>query len=294
MPWWQAVILGALQGVTEFLPVSSSGHLVIFQHFFEFQEDHGAQAIFFDGVLHFGTTVAVLFYFRADLQRFLSHFGRKIKSELPAAGATEAPAPEAAPWPRTAGEFLWLGVLMGLATVPAVVVSLWKAEHIQKSFNQPVPVAINFLILGCILIATDRLASGQTRGRDMRWWQALLIGTAQAGSAVFRGLSRSGMTISMSLLAGLERGWAVRFSFMMSVIASSGLGLLGILRALKDPLRDQWMTPSFLWMTLLGVVVSGVVGYLTIHPLIRLVRQARLSWFALYLVLISLTVMIWA
>ncbi len=292
MAWWQALILGALQGVTEFLPISSSGHLVIFQHFFHFEEGHNAQAIFFDGILHLGTMVAVLLYFRRDLQQLAQQWRSRSKASINTAGATTQQAASAL-WPGSIKDFCWLGVLLGLATLPAAVLSLWKAEHIQNSFNRPWPVTINFLILSAVLLLTDWLSPGKTTGATMRGWQALTIGLAQGASAIFRGLSRSGMTISMSLLVGLERTWAVRFSFMMSVVASGGLGLLGILRALKDPQRQEWLNPEFLGLTVLGVVTSGVVGYLTIDPLISFVRKARLRWFALYLMVVSLIVMVY-
>jgi undecaprenyl-diphosphatase len=266
-----AIFLGALQGITEFLPISSSGHLVLAQHFRGIIEEEGAKEIFFDGVLHLGTLLAVLAYFARDLRRQMGHMF---------AGQSAEQA-----WPSSWFQLIHLGVLVGLATLPAVAVALWQDEQIKESFKRPELVAVNFLILGVILVATDimgRRRPGSTVGPATTWWQAILIGMGQALSAVFRGLSRSGMTISMALLVGLERAWAVRFSFMMSVVASLGLGLLGIGKALRDPSRDQWLTPDFLMMTLVGVAVSAVVGYLTITPLIHLVRHCRLWWFAVY------------
>jgi undecaprenyl-diphosphatase len=186
-------------------------------------------------------------------------------------------------------------VLVGLATVPAAAVTLVKSEAIKESFKHPVPVAVNLLILGAVLVLTDLLGRrrpGTTIGPATRWWQALLIGAAQAASALFRGLSRSGMTIGASLLVGLERNWAVRFSFLMSVVASLGLGAKGVLDALKDPHRDEWLTPGFLGVTLLGLVVSAAVGYLTIDPLIGLVRRCRLWWFAVYVWAVGLAVLL--
>jgi undecaprenyl-diphosphatase len=143
-----------------------------------------------------------------------------------------------------------------------------------------------------VLVLISFLRPGTTVGPQTAWWQALLIGAGQACSAVFRGLSRSGMTIAAALLVGLERNWAVRFSFMMSVIASAGLGGLGILKALRDPTAGQWLTAEFLGLTVLGTLVAGVVGYLTIDPLIRLVRHARLWWFAVYLWAVGVAVLL--
>jgi undecaprenyl-diphosphatase len=278
--WWQAVLLGALQGITEFLPISSSGHLVLAQHFLAFEEEGGGlSALFFDGFLHLGTVVAVLLYFQKGLrQQAAQHLSRSAET-------TEV-------WPARPRELAHLAWLIGLATLPAAGVAVLMSEHIKETFSNPRMVAINFLVLGVILFLTDWLRPGTTVGPATRWWQALLIGVGQAFSALFRGLSRSGMTVSAALAVGLERDWAVRFSFLMSVVASLGLGGLGIVKALSHPEASQWLTYEFLVLTVAGAVVSGAVGYLTIDPLIRLVRRAQLWWFSLYLWLVGGTILI--
>jgi undecaprenyl-diphosphatase len=282
MMWLHVVLLGALQGITEFLPVSSSGHLVLAQYFLGFTEDTSAKEIFFDGVLHLGTLLAVLAYFAKEI-------GQHMHLVL-----QPGAKPLLADWPSTWRHLVHLGLLVALATVPAAAVALWKDESIKQSFKRPDFVASNFLILGAVLITTDWLGrrhAGTTVGPQTRWWQVIVIGCAQACSAVFRGLSRSGMTISASLLVGFERAWAVRFSFLMSVVASLGLGAMGIRKALKDPTRTEWLTGEFLAMTLVATLVSAVVGYLTITPLIRLVQKCQLWWFAVYVWLVGLAVL---
>ena len=281
MSIWQALLLGSLQGVTEFLPVSSSGHLVLAQHFLGFSDDHSAKELFFDGMLHLGTLLAVLAYFARDL-----------RDQARQVLARDTGEPR---WPATPRELLHVAVLVALATLPAVGVALWKDDAIQESFKHPQVVAVNLLVLGVVLVATDvlgRYAPGRTVGPQTRWWQALLVGAAQACSALFRGLSRSGMTIAVALLVGLERGWAVRFSFLMSVVASLGLGLLGIRKALADPAREEWLTAEFLGLTLLATLASAIVGYATIAPLIALVRRCRLWWFAVYVWAVGLAVLL--
>jgi len=277
--WWLAILLGALQGFTEFLPISSSGHLVLAQHYLGFEEEAGASALFFDGMLHLGTLVAVVLY-----------FGREaLRSVDPGRGASSGDGP--ARMPIALMSWLRLGLLVGLASVPATVVALAASDHIKDSFRNPLMVACSFLVLGFVLLLSDRLRHGDTDLARMTWWQALLVGCGQALSAVFRGLSRSGMTITAALAVGLDRAWAVRFSFLMSMVASLGLGGLGIVKALRDPSRDHWLTPDFMGLTLLATAVSAVVGYLSIAPLIRLVRAARLWWFSLYLWSIGLAVL---
>src|SRR5262245_5000014 len=148
MSIWHAILLGALQGVTEFLPVSSSGHLVLAQHFLRFSEEGEAKDLFFDGMLHFGTAIAVLLYFRQGLrQQVRQHLGRSSSG-----GGEDAGGSQEAPWPATRGDLFYLGVLVGLATLPAAVVTLLRSEQIKESFKDPTAVAVNFLILGVLLI----------------------------------------------------------------------------------------------------------------------------------------------
>jgi undecaprenyl-diphosphatase len=286
MMWLYTALLGVLQGITEFLPISSSGHLVLAQYFLPgFSEvdanDHGKEQ-FFDGMLHLGTLLAVLVYFAREVRQ---HMRLVMQGEA---------KPLLAEWPSTWRHLIHLGLLVALATVPAAAVTLWKNEEIKQTFKQPDFVAGNFLILGAVLLLTDWLGrrhAGTTVGPQTSWWQALLIGGAQACSAVFRGLSRSGMTIASALLVGLERSWAVRFSFLMSVVASFGLGAKGIRDALKDTDRHVWLTSEFLAMTLVATLISAVVGYLTITPLIRLVQKCQLWWFAIYVWVVGLAVL---
>jgi undecaprenyl-diphosphatase len=281
--WRLAIFLGALQGCTEFLPISSSGHLVLVQHYSGFPEEAGAAALFFDGMVHLGTLAAVLVYFAGELVRFLREHG----------GGDDPPASRKALRGRLWADGRRLVLLVAVGTLPAAATTLVAREHIQDSFRQPVPVAVHFLLLGGILLLGDRLAWGKIGRQEMTLLQALGVGCGQALSALFRGLSRSGMTITAALLAGLERGWAVRFSFLLSLAANLGLGGLALVQALADPLRETWLTGTFLAQTLVGTVVSGVVGYLCIGPLIRLVRAARLWWFSAYLWLAGTAVLVW-
>lgn len=285
MTWWEAVLLGALQGVTEFLPISSSGHLVLAQHYLGFHAPPGGERgmeLFFDGCLHAGTALAVVWYFRTALWR-----------QLRRGWATQAANSQ--PWPLTSRDWLRLGWLVLLATVPATLTALVFGKEIAQSFERPRPVAVNFLFLGLLLVGIEwgrRQIQGRVAAPQTRSWHAVVIGLAQAASALFRGLSRSGMTIAAALLVGLERTWAVHFSFLLSVVASLGLAALGIGRALlKADGVPAWLTGEFLMLTLLGTVVAGLVGYACIDLLIRLVQRSRLSWFALYLWTVAVVVL---
>lgn len=279
MTWLEAIFLGALQGVTEFLPVSSSGHLVLFQSMFGWDNPDNAKEWFFDGVLHLGTLLAVLLYFGKELRRSLGTVLQKNKDTVV---TTET-------WPATTKQLFYLLVMIGIASLPAALAVVFKGETIKQSFKQPNVVAFNFIILGAILILTGFIKPGTTTGPTMKWWQALAMGIAQGCAAIMRGLSRSGSTLAVALLVGLERSWAVRFSFMMSVVASLGLGGSGILKALKDEsrLKNDWLTSDFLLKTIVATIVSAIVAYLTITPLIALVKRAKLWVFGVYVWIIA-------
>lgn len=281
MSWWEAIFLGALQGVTEFLPISSSGHLVLFQKMFGWDNPDNAQEWFFDGVLHFGTLVAVLIYFGKELRQGLQSV---MRSNGEVAAAT---------WPACYRDAFYLLVLVGIASVPAALAVLVKSEDIKQSFKQPGVVALNFILLGFVLIMTGFLKPGKITGPQMRWYHALAMGVAQGCAALMRGLSRSGSTLAVALLVGLEKSWAVRFSFMMSVVASLGLGASGIWKALKDPSLHEWLTGDFLLKTIVATLVSAIVAYLTITPLIALVKQAKLWIFGVYVWLVAASYFAW-
>jgi undecaprenyl-diphosphatase len=280
MNWLQALFLGIVQGITEFLPVSSSGHLVLFQSLFNPNaQPESAQEMFFDGILHLGTLLAVLVYFGRELLPVLKRSLGQPTTESAAAPHETASGPA---WPATRFDLLKLLIYLGIATLPAALAVKYLGDHIRASFQKPDVVATNFVILGALLIVTSRLPSGTITGATMTWWHAAIMGLAQGCAAIMRGLSRSGSTLAAALLVGLDRSWAVRFSFMMSVIASMGLGASGIMKAMKDPTHTEWMTSDFLLKTVVATLVSAVVAYLTITPLIAIVKRAKLWMFGLY------------
>jgi undecaprenyl-diphosphatase len=184
-------------------------------------------------------------------------------------------------------------VLVFLGSLPAAVAAVLLSDHIKASFADPVLVGTCLLALGFVLLATDWLPPGRDEFHAMRWWQALAVGLGQAVAAVARGMSRSGMTIAAGLAFGLRRDWAVRFSFLLSIVANLGLAGLGVVKALGDPDAADWLTANFLVLTGVGVLVSAVVGYITIAPLLVLVRRARLWWFAVYVWVVGTAVLIW-
>ena len=274
MHWLEAIALGLLQGLTEFLPVSSSGHLSIFEYFLGLQETPR----FFDVMLHVGTLLAVLFFYR----------------RVPAELVKQDPSQEK----PTLVRMLTIAVFVMLATFPAVGAALvfrptelkpgetlatvdrsWTqaiGDLREYSSQQPWYVLTFMTITGFVLIAGSRVRGGRTDAYTMKWWHAIGIGLAQMMSALFPGLSRSGMTVSTGLLLGLRGEWAVHFSLLMSLPAVLGAALLKAKDA--DP---AWISAN-LWPTLLGTLTSAVVGWFCITLLLKAVQRGRWWWFALY------------
>lgn len=262
-----AVILGIIQGLTEFLPVSSSGHLVLFQKMLDIQ----APMLFFDIVVHWGTLTAVLVYFRKDfalmfkhswkfLTQFLSHPDRELLLQ-------EYP-------------YALVGGFIFVANIPTVIVALYFQDLFEVWFESVLLVGIAWFVMGLLLIASRRFQAGNRQLDELNHLDAFLIGSAQ-GVAIMPGISRAGSTILMAMLCGIERKEAVRFSFLMSVPAIIGAGIF----KLRDGIELVQVAATPL---VIGFVVSAVVGGLTIRFLLRLVNSGKFYFFGYYCILMSL------
>ncbi len=248
MSWWQAVFLGVLQGVTEFLPVSSSGHLALAQRLIPGFHQPG---VLFDAMLHLGTAAAIVVFERNELLRWL-----------------RSPA-----GPR----------LLFLFVVGTVVTALpaFPLRHLaEAAFLKPAWVGLGLLLTGVVVLGTRFLDGGSSDDEGMSWRQAAAIGLAQ-GFAVFPGISRSGATIAAGLGAGLERQWAARFSFLLAVPAIAGATLVEVVGA-----RGQLgaMNSGFWGACMLGSVAAGLSGYLALGVVIRTVGSRvfhRFGWYCL-------------
>lgn len=260
----KAALLGALQGATEFLPVSSSGHLVIAQQLLGVRLEGGG-LLAFDVCLHFGTLLAVVAVFWRDLIFIFKSFTHRI-------APGESTVDERCG--LTARQARRLGFMIILGTIPAAVVGLSLHDFFDKLMSRPLSAAAMLLVTGTILWLT-RWAKG--RGIDMsvmKWWQALVIGLAQA-AAIIPGISRSGSTIATGLYLGLDRGLAARFSFLLAVPAIAGATVIKL-----GDLAN--FSPDILVATILGTVVAAVVGFACIKWLLSLIRHGRFWWFAFY------------
>jgi len=262
----QAIVLGLVQGATEFIPISSSGHLVLVPWWFSWPNP----GLAFDTVLHLGTLLAVLAVFWPDLISLAQGAWRSLtKGEF---GAPEG---------RTAW---WIA----LGTVPAALMGLLWEEQFEALFGSPLHVAVLLLVTAGWLVLAERVGRKQRGVEQMAWHESLWIGIAQ-GCAIAPGISRSGATIGAGLLLGLERAAATRFSFLLSTPIILGAGLLQII----DLLRLQTLEAQLLPLAA-GFVAAFVSGYACIRFLLNYVKQRSLTAFAAYCAVVGLgSIVLW-
>lgn len=262
MTYLMSVILGFVQGVAEFLPISSSGHLTLFQHFFGMEEPDNL----FNVLLHFATLLAVCVYYFRDVVEMIAEFFRAVGSLL-SRKRQGGEIPEA--------RRLVLLVIVG--TLPLFAVLLIK-DYVEQLGGSPVFVSCALLVTGCILFLSDRMAGGRKTARNATLKDVLLVGVAQ-GLATVPGLSRSGCTISAGMAMGFERKFAVRYSFLMSLPAVLGATILEV----KDVLEmEGGLAAGLLPKYLVGMAVAGVVGYFSIRLVNLLAAKGKFGAFAYY------------
>ena len=252
-----AIILGLLQGLTEFLPISSSGHLVLFKDLLGVDDP----AVFFIVSVHFGTLLAVLTVFwRLAVNIAVSLF----KGIAAGRGASAR---------LKSDRYFKLAVLIIIGSLPAGLLGVLLDRRIELAFSSPTLTAFMLLVTGLILWPTRYAKS---HGRQVSYKGSLLIGAAQA-FAMLPGISRSGATISTGLYCGVEANQAVEFSFLLALPAILGATLLKARELLVGPPQSLPILPIFL-----GTVVAYLSGYLAIKWLLRIVRRGRLDWFSYY------------
>ena len=265
MSYLQAIFLGLVQGIAEFLPISSSGHLLLFQTFFQ-MENYEETHMLFSVLLHFGTLVAVCVYYWRDILEMIREFFRGVKSLVkPASEKDSVPPPPARR----------LVMLIVVATLPLFLILPVK-KLMESVFYNNIAVSIALLVTGCLLFFSDRLARGRKSAKNATVLDAILVGVAQAIGTI-PGISRSGITISAGMMRGFDRKFAVRFSFLMSLPAVLGATILELADALGGSV-DPALIPKYA----VGVVVSGVVGYFAIRLVNMLSDKGKFGMFAYY------------
>ncbi|MDK1019259.1 MAG: undecaprenyl-diphosphate phosphatase [Actinomycetota bacterium] len=239
-----AIIWGLIQGLTEFLPVSSSGHLVLIPALL----NRPGPDLATNAMLHLGTLAAVVVFYRADIAR-MARFDRAARRLI---------------------------TIIVIATIPAVVLGLLFESRVEELITDPGKVAFILIFTGVVLLATTQVRLGDRRAEEIEPLDGLVIGLAQA-FALIPGISRSGMTISAGLSRGMDRAESARFAFLLGIPVIAGAGLLGIV----DVLRSGESIPATVWI---GVLVAGLSGYAAISILLRLLGRVGLAPFGLYCV----------
>ena len=256
-----AVVLGVVQGVAEFLPISSSGHLSLLQHFFGMEEPDALYNI----LLHAATLAAVCAVYWRDVADMILEFFRGI-ADIASRKEGRGSPPE--------GRRLVLLVILG--TLPLFAVLPFD-DAVESLGANPVFVSVMLLVTGCILFLSDRYGGGRKNARTATVKDVLLVGAAQ-GFATIPGLSRSGTTISAGMALGFNRSFAVRYSFLMSLPAVFGATLLKVVKVVKAGTLNTELLPMYLT----GLVVAGVVGYFSIRLVKLLADRGKFGSFAYY------------
>jgi undecaprenyl-diphosphatase len=274
MEWLKSLVLGLVQGVTEFLPVSSDGHLLLTQTFFDWltgEQHTGKENLFFDVVLHLGTTAAILVYYRAIIAAGLRGL----------AGANDIPLAFCRP------ALVRVALLAAVATSPLIPLALFFKQTIEATFEGIAVAGFGFLITAAVLMLTAWLGrrDGTKGPAETTWLDALLIGLAQM-FAPLPGVSRSGLTIAAALALGLSRAWSVGFSLMIAVPA-----ILGAAAWELRHINPAVLTADHVAQALAATVLAGVVGYFAILWLTRIVRSGRIWAFAVYLLVLAIAVL---
>lgn len=242
MSFFEALILGIIQGVTEFFPVSSSGHLVIIQKLFGIE----GGVVFFNVAVHFATLTAVCIALWSEVYAIIKK-----------------------PFSKMTGFLI-------IATLPAVAVGLFLNDLFEDMTKSGITVGFGLLITGVVLTLTSRVKKGKRELVDLKWHDALIVGLAQA-VAIVPGISRSGMTIGANLSLKMKRELAVKIAFLMSVPVILGGFVLEGAQAVSNGLGNIDWIPI-----IIGMVAAGVCGYFSIKLFIKTVMKGKLKWFSYY------------
>lgn len=285
MELWQAIVLGIVQGLTEFLPISSSGHLIIFPWLFGWETG----GLAFDASLHLGTLVAVLVYFRTELFNLVRVIPYALSKPLPILKG-DSGEEERDTWAR-------LGLLIVIMSIPGGIVGLLFADRVEDFFHTESNstraisvIAIMLIVIGIAMLIGERKGKQKKTIGQIGVVDAIIIGLGQALAALLPGTSRSGATITAGLFRGLTRAEAARFSFLGGVPLIAAAGLLSFFDALQEGMSGSELT-NFI----VGGIAAGVVGFMAVSGLIKFLQSQSTMVFVIYRILFGffLFAMLW-
>lgn len=267
----QAIILGILQGLTEFLPISSSGHLVILPFFLDWQLP-AKEMFIFNVLVQIGTLVAVIFYFRKDLTAIVSNFFKQLFAGKPFATHSAR-----------------MGWLLIAATIPAGLAGVFLQDLVERAFTSPLVAGIALLVTAVLMILGEVISQNIGDAEDITFLDALVMGLMQS-LALFPGISRSGSTISGGMMRHLRRETAGKFSFLMSIPIMLAAGSLSTYQMVTEVPN----LADFLPIMAIGFLTAMIVGYAAIRWLLSFLVNHSLIFFSIYCILLGgTTILVW-
>lgn len=270
MTFLQAIILGLIQGLAEFLPISSSGHLALLQAFFGIESD---SVLLFTVLLHVGTLISVFIIYWKDIVALIIELCLTIKDLCTGKGLRINSSPTRR-----------LGFMIIVATIPTALIGLLFEDFFESLYSSIVSIAIGLVFTGAILLIAERAGKDENDVMKMKFRHAVFIGCMQ-GIAICPGVSRSGSTLFGGLIAGLERKFAVKFAFLISIPSILGSVVLEAPKAF-----EQGMDASLAVPVIAGMIIAAISGIVAIKTMIRVVSNKRLVGFTIYVWMVAIAV----
>lgn len=271
MTYIQAAILGIVQGLAEFLPISSSGHLALLQYFFGVEAD---SVLLFTVMMHVGTLVSVFIIYRKDIWALILELIATIRDLCTGKGLRINSCP-----------MRRMGFMIIVATIPTALIGLIFEDFFESLYASIVSIAIGLIFTGIILFVAERMGKSDKGPMEMKWRHAIFIGIMQ-GIAICPGVSRSGSTLFGSLISGLKREFAVEFVFLISIPSILGSVVLEMPKALAEGMDASMAGPL-----IVGVVLAALSGIFAIKAMIKVVSNKRLIGFTIYVWIVAACVL---
>lgn len=266
----EAIILGVFQGVSEFLPISSSGHLALLQNLFGLTEG----SLFFSTMLHLGTLLSIFIVFFKDIKKLiiesLKMLGDLFKTKKI----------------KIDNDYKKISIMIVIGSIPTALMGIFFEDFIEGLYSSLTSVAIGFIITGLLLLVSEKVGSGKRKAKDLNFIDALIVGTFQ-GFAIAPGLSRSGSTIVGALFRGFNKKFATKFSFFLAIPAIFGASLIQFIKAVSD--KNFIIEPLPI---AIGTIFSCITGLFAINILIKLIEKSKLHFFSYYLWVIGIGIIV--
>lgn len=273
MTYFEAILLGLVQGLAEFLPISSSGHLALLQQWFGVEENN---VLLFAVLLHVGTLISVFIVYWKDIWELVVELCLTFKDIFTGKGLRLEERPVRK-----------LGVMIIVATIPTGIIGILFNDFFDSMYTSVVPIGIGLIITGCLLVAAEKMGDSNKGIKEMKYSNALIVGVVQ-GIAICPGISRSGSTLFGSLICNLDRKFAVKYVFLISIPSILGSAVMEAPAAFEAGIDMTLLGPI-----LVGMVVAAVSGLVAIKTMIKVVSNKKLSYFSYYVWVLGLIVVLY-